>query len=157
MPEASRDGAAGKRRAPARRGHLHLLHRPARHAGARRDHSGVADIGFAIFGLAPTGGSFMVGVPVMALWGLSNPAAQGLMSRHVAPSEQGRLQGANASVQGIASLVGPGLFSLTFAYFIAAERAVPLPGAPFVLAAVLLAAAPAVAVATTRGGAVGRG
>jgi DHA1 family tetracycline resistance protein-like MFS transporter len=112
-------------------------------------------VGFAIFGLAPTGGSFMVGIPVMALWGLSNPAAQGLMSRHVAPSEQGRLQGANASVQGIASLVGPGLFSLTFTYFIAAGRAVPLPGAPFVLAAVLLAAAMAVAFATTR--AVARG
>ena len=37
------------------------------------------------------------------------------MSRHVGADEQGQLQGANASIPGIASMLGPGLFSLTFA------------------------------------------
>ena len=39
--------------------------------------------GFAVYGLAPTGWIFCLGVPVMALWGLASPAAGGLMSKHV--------------------------------------------------------------------------
>ncbi len=101
-------------------------------------------VGMAIYGLAPTGMSFWMGVPVMALWGLSGPAALGLMSRLVGPSEQGQLQGANTSLASLSSLVGPALFSLTFAYFIARPGS-PLPGAPFLLAGLLLLLAGAVA------------
>ena len=42
------------------------------------------------------------------------------MTRRVGPSEQGQLQGANSSIQGIANLVGPFLFTLSFAYSIGA-------------------------------------
>ncbi len=107
-------------------------------------------IGFAIFGLAPTGPLFWVGIPVMALWGIASPTSQGLMSHHVSPSEQGQLQGANSSLQGIANLIGPSVFSLVFAYAIGAGRAWNLPGAAFVLAAILLAAATVAAWHTTR-------
>ena len=106
--------------------------------------------GFAIYGLAPTGPLFWIGVPVMALWGLSSPAAQGLMTRRVAPTEQGRLQGALSSIMGIAGLLGPGLFTLTFARFIGPALDWHLPGAPYLLAALLLLAAAAVAWRTTR-------
>src|SRR5262249_25972180 len=54
--------------------------------------------GFAIFGLAPTGLGFLSALPVFALMGLFGPAAQGLMTRYVRPSEQGQLQGANSSL-----------------------------------------------------------
>lgn len=97
-------------------------------------------LGMAIYGLAPTGTLFWAGVPVMAFWGLSGPAALGLMSRLVGPSEQGQLQGANNSLMSVSSLVGPGLFSLAFAHFIAQPGAA-WPGAPFLLAALLLVAA----------------
>jgi MFS transporter, DHA1 family, tetracycline resistance protein len=97
-------------------------------------------LGFAIYGLAPTGKGFLIGVPFMSLWGLAGPSLQGLMSRQVEAHEQGRLQGANGCLMGIAELVGPGLFTLTFAYFIAEGRP-HLPGAPFLLAAALLVAA----------------
>ena len=40
------------------------------------------------------------------------------MSRRVGADEQGQLQGANASVSGIASMIGPGIFSLSFAWAI---------------------------------------
>ena len=40
---------------------------------------------------------------------------------------------------GIAELVGPGLFTLTFAACIRPERGLNLPGAPFLLAAFILA------------------
>ncbi|MFZ3321541.1 MAG: TCR/Tet family MFS transporter [Usitatibacter sp.] len=58
---------------------------------------GFGVVGFMIYGLAPTGTLFLVGVPVMALWGFANPSLQALMTRHVSGSEQGKLQGANAS------------------------------------------------------------
>ncbi len=107
--------------------------------------------GFAIFGLAPNGPIFWLGIPVMALWGLSNPASQGLMSRRIGPQQQGQLQGANASLMGVANLIGPGLFTLTFAFAIGAAKDWGLPGAPYLLAAGLLAAAMVVALRATRG------
>jgi DHA1 family tetracycline resistance protein-like MFS transporter len=38
------------------------------------------------------------------------------MSRRIGPHQQGRLQGANAGLMGVANLIGPGLFNLTFAF-----------------------------------------
>jgi MFS transporter, DHA1 family, tetracycline resistance protein len=95
-------------------------------------------LGFLIYGAAPTGLLFCVGIPVMALWGLSGAATQALMTRLVATDQQGRLQGATASVQSVAQMVGPFLFTLTFAYFIGTNAPVKLPGAPFLLASILL-------------------
>ena len=50
--------------------------------------------------------------------------SQALMTRLVAPEQQGQLQGATTSVQQHAQLVGPFLFTLTFAYFIGEQGAV---------------------------------
>jgi len=106
--------------------------------------------GFAIYGLAATGAVFWIGIPVMAFWAIADPAAQGLMTRRVQPTEQGRLQGANSSIKGIAWLIGAGLFPLTFARFIGAWRHWHLPGAPFLLAALLLLGAMTLAWRVTR-------
>ena len=94
--------------------------------------------GMAIYGLAPTGRLFAAGIPIMSMWGLYGPSAQGLMTRRVGPTEQGRLQGALSSVTGITGIIGPGLFTLTFATSIGSLRAWNLPGAPFLLASALL-------------------
>jgi MFS transporter, DHA1 family, tetracycline resistance protein len=106
--------------------------------------------GFLIFAFAPTGLIFWLAIPVMALWGLEGPACMALMSRLVGASEQGQLQGANASVTGIANLFGPGLFTLTFAFAIGGGREFNLPGAPFLIASLLLAAAAVAAWLATR-------
>jgi DHA1 family tetracycline resistance protein-like MFS transporter len=97
--------------------------------------------GFAIYGLAPTGIIFWLGIPVFSLMGLYGPSSQGLMTRHVQPSQQGQLQGANNSIMGIAGVIGPGIFTLTFASFIGAQSDWHLPGAPFLLSALMLVAA----------------
>jgi DHA1 family tetracycline resistance protein-like MFS transporter len=107
-------------------------------------------LGFLVFALARTGVEFWLGIPLLALWGLEEPASLALMSRSVSGSEQGRLQGANSSITGIANLVGPGLFSLTFAFAIGAGREWDLPGAPFLIAALLLALSATVAWRVTR-------
>ena len=105
--------------------------------------------GFAVFGLAPTGVVFWSGIPLLALWGFASPSALGLMSRRVSASEQGQLQGANSSLLGVANMLGPGLFTQAFATFIGAGVAWHLPGAAFLLAAVLLLIAAAVALRAT--------
>ncbi len=97
--------------------------------------------GLAIYALAPTGPIFLLGVPVMALWGLANPSAQSIMSQHVSPSEQGTLQGANASLVAIAGLIGPAIFTQIFSAFIGAHAHLHLPGAAYLLAAAMLLAA----------------
>jgi MFS transporter, DHA1 family, tetracycline resistance protein len=106
--------------------------------------------GFSIYAFGSTSGAALVALPIMALWGLASPAAQALMTRQVAASEQGRLQGAIASITGVGGLIGPALFTLTFAYFISGSAPALLPGAPFFLAALLLAASMVLAWRVTR-------
>jgi DHA1 family tetracycline resistance protein-like MFS transporter len=107
-------------------------------------------LGFAIYGFAETGLVFAIGIPIMGLWGLAGPAVQSLMTRGMPPSEQGQLQGANASLLGIAGLTGPMAFALVFAYFISKDAIFPLPGAPFLLASLILVASMTLAVVVTR-------
>src|SRR5260370_28222958 len=61
--------------------------------------------GFAIYGLAPTGPIFWIGVPVMALWGIATPSLQTLLTPLVDPPGQGRLHGALASLRGPARFI----------------------------------------------------
>jgi DHA1 family tetracycline resistance protein-like MFS transporter len=109
---------------------------------------GCGAVGFLIFGTAPSGQLFWLGIPVMAFWGVSGAAIQALMTGLVAPDQQGQLQGATTSVQSLSQLLGPFLFTLTFAYFIGAQAPMELPGAPFLLAAVLLTLALVIAART---------
>lgn len=104
-------------------------------------------LGFTIYGLAPTGGWFMSGIPAMALWGFSGAAAQGLMTRRVGGSEQGQLQGALTGLQGIAGLIGPTLFTSIFAMSIRPGTQLQAPGASFFVAAALLVVAAVLATA----------
>jgi DHA1 family tetracycline resistance protein-like MFS transporter len=113
---------------------------------------GCAVVGFIIYGLAPRGEIFWLGIPILAIWGLYGPASQGLMTRRVSPSEQGELQGALSSIMGITGMIGPGLFTLIFAHFIATGRSFTVPGAPFFMASFLVLAALLLAWRVTRPG-----
>lgn len=95
-------------------------------------------LGFAIYGVAPSGWLFLAGVPVVALWGLASPSAQSIMTRHVGPSAQGQLQGASGSIMGIATMIGPAMFAGVFAYFIGEGARLHVPGAAYLLAGALL-------------------
>jgi DHA1 family tetracycline resistance protein-like MFS transporter len=109
-----------------------------------------AAVGFLMFGLAPTGWLFLAGIPVNALWSLAAAPSQSMMTRRVSPSEQGELQGALSSMRGLAMIFGPGMFSATFAFFLAPGRV--FPGAPWMLAAMLLLASLVIAAAVVPAG-----
>ena len=115
-----------------------------------------ATAAYALYGLAPSGGWFLAAIPLGSLAGLYSAGVQALMTQRVGPGEQGQLQGVNSSVLGLVGLIGPGLFSLTFASAISAARAWRLPGAPFLLAALLTAAALLLAIRVARPAAVAR-
>lgn len=109
-------------------------------------------VGFAIYGLAPTGPWFWIGVPVMAVWGIATPSLQSVMTGLVEPTEQGRLQGALASLTGLASLMGPILFTQVFAAGSELDATGKrLSGAPFLVSAVIVFVAMILAWRTTRG------
>jgi MFS transporter, DHA1 family, tetracycline resistance protein len=71
------------------------------------------------------------------------------MSRRVSRAEQGQLQGAIASINGVTGMIGPGLFTQVFAFFIGAGAGWHMPGAPFLLASLFLISAAAIAWRTT--------
>lgn len=95
-------------------------------------------LGMLIAGIARTGVGYFISIPVMMIWTISGPAAQGMMTRRVSESEQGELQGAISSLRSLAVIVGPALFTFTFAYFIEQQRGWNIPGAPWYLGAALL-------------------
>jgi len=102
---------------------------------------------FTIYAFAATQTVYFIGMPIFALTGLMQPGLQALMTQHVSASEQGRLQGANQSTGGIASIIGP-IFPLTFA--LALRRTPDLPGLPILIAAAWLAIALAMALRAAR-------
>ena len=96
--------------------------------------------GQLVYAFAPNGATFLIAIPIWALFGLVNPSLQGLMTRLVAASEQGQLQGALASLRAVASVTAPLLFTQIFALAVGDLRGVLIPGSSFVVAAFLLVA-----------------
>ena len=95
-------------------------------------------VGMTIAGLARGSVLYLASIPVISMWNISFPAAQGMMTHRVSEREQGELQGAIQSLRSIAFIIGPFLFAQTFAWFIDPKRSFYLPGAPYYLAAALL-------------------
>ena len=94
--------------------------------------------GMAIYALAPTGAWFLCGLPFTALYGLAAPSLQSIMTSRVGADEQGQLQGAIGSINGVANMIAPVLFTGIFAEAVGRFRDWRLVGAPFLLAALLL-------------------
>ena len=109
-------------------------------------------LGFAGLGLAPTPTLFLLAIPFLALRELAEPALSALMTRKVASTEQGALQGASSSLLGIAGLFAPTIYTESYAIFAAPRLGWNVPGMPFLIAACLLAAGAALAASR-----VGRG
>lgn len=77
--------------------------------------------------------------PVAAMGGIIPPALQGIMSSRVPANAQGELQGLLTSASALAMMLSPLVMTSTFAQFTDANAPIYLPGAPFLLAALLSA------------------
>jgi len=97
-------------------------------------------LGFILLGFSSAGWGFLLAVPLNSLWGLAGPAGLALITQRTAGDTHGRVQGGLASLSGIAGLVGPLTFTSVFGFCIAADTPLHLPGAPFLLAAGIVAA-----------------
>ena len=105
----------------------------------------LAGLGFGIvsellFAFAPTTWLLLGTLPIYSLAGLSGGPIQSIATREVQPHEQGQLQGALTALRSMVTLVTPGLYTGTFALFVGPLVGVGLPGAPYLLAAILMAA-----------------
>ena len=93
-----------------------------------------------LFCFAPTTWLLLGTLPIYSLAGLSGGPFQSIATREVQPNEQGQLQGALTALRSMVTLVTPGLYTGIFALFVGPLSGVGLPGAPYLLAAILMAA-----------------
>ena len=96
--------------------------------------------GFLVYAFASEGWMFLVGLPISALWAIAAPASQALITRQVDVDMQGRIQGALMSLVSVAGIIAPIAFASVFGLFISDRAPVAFPGAPWMLAALLLLA-----------------
>src|SRR5262249_28662115 len=94
---------------------------------------GSAILGFLAYALAPTPPWFYVGIPVGALSALIMPGLQSLLSRRVAATEQGRLQGVNSAFMGLTSIFGPMLYLSMLAFAVRHDAQLHQPGLPVLI------------------------
>lgn len=76
-----------------------------------------------------------------ALGGVVVPALQSILSRATPADAQGELQGVLASLNAIAMIASPLVMTATFRAFTAPGAPLHLPGAPFLLASLLMVGA----------------
>jgi MFS transporter, DHA1 family, tetracycline resistance protein len=97
------------------------------------------------YGLATQGWMIYAIICFGAFAGISGPALQSYVTRHVPANEQGGVQGVFIGLQSLASIPGPFIATHSFGWAIAPERSFHLPGiaffegATFTLLALLLA------------------
>jgi MFS transporter, DHA1 family, tetracycline resistance protein len=117
-----------------------MVGRVVKRLGERR--TLLASLAVAVVGLLLAGTNngviFLVAAVFISL-PMYQASSQALMTRRVAAEAQGELQGALGSIRGISMLIGPSLFTLTFAQFAGPWRSLGLIGAPWFLAALLYA------------------
>ena len=81
-------------------------------------------------------------IALASIGAISQPAAQSLITKEVSPKEQGAIQGALASLQSLAGIIGPMIGGWTLGYFIHEPRPfpnspIPLEGANFYASAII--------------------
>lgn len=99
---------------------------------------GVVD--YALIALAGTTAQLFVLISLGALTYIAWPAMQAMMSHATPEDAQGELQGAITSIMALGSIVGPPVMSGVFLAF-SDRQGVYFPGAPYLLAALMLGAA----------------
>jgi DHA1 family tetracycline resistance protein-like MFS transporter len=99
-----------------------------------------AIIGCLAYAFVPEGWMVFVIQPLVSLQMLTFPSINALISRRVAATEQGALQGVMGSMSALGSVFGPLILTQCMAAFTEPGAAIYFPGAAFALAATIIAA-----------------
>ena len=110
----------------------------------------VETVTYSFLAFNTSGFMALVTTPVSALGGVTGPALQGIGSRSTPENQQGELQGILTSINALAMILAPLVMTWVFGIFTAATAPVYFPGAPFLLAAVIMVAAVLIFVAGSR-------
>ncbi|MEE9429357.1 MAG: TCR/Tet family MFS transporter [Paracoccaceae bacterium] len=94
-------------------------------------------VAFVFLAFVTNGILALILTPLTALGSMAGPAMQGIMSRTADDDQQGELQGALTSINAVAIIIAPLLMTRIFWYFTSDNAPFFLPGAPFLLSAVL--------------------
>jgi DHA1 family tetracycline resistance protein-like MFS transporter len=95
-------------------------------------------LGFLGYAFATEPWMIYVAITIGSLGGIANPSVQSVMSRQAGPSAQGELQGAIASLNGIAAVLSPLAMTQLFSYFSLPTAPFVFPGAPYLVSGVLV-------------------
>ncbi len=95
-------------------------------------------ISFAILAFLTSGLIALLMIPLTALGAVVTPALQAMMSKATPDSQQGELQGVLTSLHALSMVISPLLMTSVFAQFARPDTGLYLPGAPFLLAMVLM-------------------
>ena len=103
---------------------------------------GISSIVLAMVGIAFSLHTWMIfAMIILAVLGeIAGPAINGMLSKRVPDGEQGDLQGVLGSIESLAAVIAPPIFAGMFKIFSDGEG-IYLPGAPFLLAAIIAAVA----------------
>ncbi|MFT5869655.1 MAG: DHA1 family tetracycline resistance protein-like MFS transporter [Paracoccaceae bacterium] len=96
------------------------------------------------YGFVSEGWIALVLVVFAASGAIVAPALQGVMSRAAGNDQQGELQGVLASLSAVATIISPLMMTQAFFWFTREDAQIFLPGAPFLLASVLMLLAMAI-------------
>ncbi|MGH1575646.1 TCR/Tet family MFS transporter [Planktotalea sp.] len=100
---------------------------------------GLETVMLVVVAFITSGTLLLLLIPLNALGAIGLPALQGIMSRRVSNDAQGELQGVLTSVGSLSAILAPLIMTRSFAYFTASDTPIYAPGAPFLIAAVLMA------------------
>jgi DHA1 family tetracycline resistance protein-like MFS transporter len=109
---------------------------------------GVGLVSFLLYGAAWSQWVVFAAIALGGFWGVWSAATQTILSKTVASTEQGRLQGALASVRAACQVFTPAIFNGAFALGVSIDTG--WAGAPMLVSAALLALAVPFALAATR-------
>ncbi len=102
------------------------------------------------YGLAPQGWIIYAVMCVGSLAGITGPALQSYITKHVPPNEQGAVQGVFSGLMSLANIPGPLLSTWSFGWAVAPGQPMWLSGLPFFLSASLVMIALGLAIRSFR-------
>ncbi len=108
-------------------------------------------LGLTLIAFASQGWMMYLFIIPYCLGGISGPALQALTTSKVAQNEQGELQGAITIINSMSVIIGPLIFSYIFYHFTNKNTFLYFPGAPYILAAILMLISAGLAIRSFKG------